>query len=122
MQRLNRNFHINYLVKSAASLGALDLSLNRFISKRTKMNYVTSKNFRLIYYIGCNQIQSNNINLIKNLAHKIFIYQNSHGDNFFWFMDFFLPSSSYFEKESGSYINCFGILRKTRHLYFLVIT
>jgi hypothetical protein len=118
LQKLNSFFDINYLAKSATSLGALDLSLDRFISKNTKVNHFSSNHLNLIYYIGCNQIKLKNSFLFKNMAHKLFLYQNSHGDNFFWFVDFFLPSYSYLEKLTGSYINCFGILRKTRQHFF----
>ena len=74
-------------------------------------------NYNLFYYIGCNDIKVNSFLFNKkNLAHKTFFYQNSHGDNFFNFADYFFPSYSFLEKQSGYYINCFGILKKNRQL------
>jgi NADH-quinone oxidoreductase subunit G len=118
LKKLNNLFTVIYLVKTASSIANLDLSFNRYIIKKKKLNSYGKDN--LHYYIGCNKINLTNYVISKKaLAHKTFIYQNSHGDNFFWFMDFFLPSYSYFEKELGYYTNCFGILRKTRKLTFL---
>lgn len=120
LKNLNRFFDINYLAQNAASVNSLDLSLNRFIVKRKRKNLSKIdkiNNNYLYYYICCNTLKYKKFNSSKKLlAHKTFIYQNSHGDNFFWFMDFFLPSYSYGEKELGYYINTFGILRKTRQI------
>lgn len=117
LRKSNKLFAIVYLAKTASSLASMDLSFNRYIIKKKKLNSHGKDN--LYYYIGCNKINLNKYTISKKaLAHKTFIYQNSHGDNFFWFMDFFLPSYSYFEKEFGYYTNCFGILRKTRKLTF----
>ena len=74
-------------------------------------------NYSLFYFIGCNDIKVNSFLLNKyKLAHKTFFYQNSHGDNFFNFADYFFPSYSFLEKQSSYYINCFGILKKNRQL------
>merc|ERR1712167_423265 len=74
-------------------------------------------NYNLFYYIGCNDIKVDSGLLNKyKLIHKTFFYQNSHGDNFFNFADYFFPSYSFLEKQSGYYINCFGIFKKNRQL------
>jgi NADH-quinone oxidoreductase subunit G len=115
---LKKIFDVNYLGKDASSIGYFDLSLDKSINKSKKQFIKLRKNTKytdIFYYIGCNNIKLNSRIFFKNIAHKIFIYQNNYGDNFFWFADFFLPSYSYSEKENGYYINCFGILRKTRN-------
>lgn len=120
LKKLNNLIDIQFLSKNSSSLGCLDLSLNRYIiqnKSNNSFNFDSEAKNDLYYYINCNSIKSNYIlQNRKSLAHKIFIYQNSHGDNFFWFMDFFLPSYSYAEKELGYYTNTFGILRKTRQI------
>ena len=50
------------------------------------------------------------------IAHKTFFYQNSHGDAYFNFVDYFFPSYSFLERQSSYYTNCFGILKKNRQL------
>jgi len=116
------NFQFSYLAKNASSLGAFDLSLDKSISKKSKINFYNKTRLNIIYYIQANSpSETYNSLFLKNTAHNLCIYQHSHGDSFFSFMDFFLPSSSYFEKEFGYYINCFGILRKHRHSFFLGI-
>lgn len=112
-------FHISYLVKSASSFGSIDLSLDRYISKKTKLNFFRKRGVNMRLYIQCNKIQRANTLFLKNLAHDICVYQNSHGDNFFAFMDFFLPSTSYSEKGTAWYTNCFGILRLKRQFFYL---
>ena len=119
LKNLNNSFEIMYLTKNAASTGSLDISFDRHIIKKKKINVnmKPNMNYNLFYYIGCNDIKLNSFLLNKNkLAHKLFFYQNSHGDNFFSFADYFFPSYSFLEKQSGYYINCFGILKKTRQL------
>ena len=123
-RKLNKFAETYYLTKGASTLGSLDLSLTRYITKKKRLsnnlsNYFLNRKTNLYYYIGCNSIKLTKYTISKKeLAHKIFIYQNSHGDNFFWFMNFFLPSYSYFEKDLGYYTNTFGILRKTRKILF----
>ena len=120
LKNLNKLIDIQFLSRNASSLGCLDLSLSRSIIQKKNNNIfekdLESKN-NLYYYINCDVIQQN-ITMLnrKYLAHKTFVYQNSHGDNFFWFMDFFLPTYSYAEKDLGYYTNTFGILRKTRQI------
>lgn len=116
---LNKFFELNYLAKSAASIGSLDLSFSRFIKKEKNLCNL-KKNFfseGIHFYIDYNDYKKNNlIKEKKKLAHKTFIYQNSQGDNYALFMDYFLPTYSYLEKDLGFYTNCFGILRKTRQV------
>ena len=119
LKKLNNSFEIMYLPKTAASVGSLDISFNRSIIKKKTVNLKKkpNMNYNLFYYIGCNDIKVNSFLFNKkNLAHKTFFYQNSHGDNFFNFADYFFPSYSFLEKQSGYYINCFGILKKNRQL------
>ena len=119
LKSLNNSFEIMYLPKTAASVGSLDISFNRSIIKKRTINLKkkANMNYNLFYYIGCNDIKVNSFLLNNiNLAHKTFFYQNSHGDNFFKFADYFFPSYSFLEKQSGYYINCFGILKKNRQL------
>lgn len=123
-KELNKLTEINYLAKGASTLGSMDLSLNRYITRKKRLtnnlsNYSLNKKNNIYYFIGCNLLKQNKYTITKKeLAHKLFIYQNSHGDNFFWFMDLFLPTYSYFENELGFYTNTFGILRKTRKVLF----
>lgn len=119
LKNLNNSFEIMYLPKTAASVGSLDISFNRSIVKKKKINLKekVNMNYSLFYFIGCNDIKVNSFLLNKyKLAHKTFFYQNSHGDNFFNFADYFFPSYSFLEKQSSYYINCFGILKKNRQL------
>ena len=119
LKNLNNSFEIMYLPKTAASVGSLDISFNRSIVKKKKVNLKekVNMNYSLFYFIGCNDIKVNSFLLNKyKLAHKTFFYQNSHGDNFFNFADYFFPSYSFLEKQSSYYINCFGILKKNRQL------
>lgn len=119
LKNLNNSFEIMYLPKTAASVGSLDISFNRSIVKKKKINLKekVNMNYSLFYFIGCNDIKVNSFLLNKyKLAHKTFFYQNSHGDNFFNLADYFFPSYSFLEKQSSYYINCFGILKKNRQL------
>jgi NADH-quinone oxidoreductase subunit G len=119
LKNLNHFFEIMYLPKTAASVGSLDISFNRSIVKKKTVNLKrkVNMNYNLFYFICCNDIKVDSFLLNKyKLAHKTFFYQNSHGDNFFNFADYFFPSYSFLEKQSGYYINCFGILKKNRQL------
>mgnify|MGYP000953579416 CR=1 FL=1 len=119
LKNLNNSFELMYLPKTAASVGSMDISLNRYVVKKKIINLKRkiNMNYNLFYYIGCNDIKVDSGLLNKyKLIHKTFFYQNSHGDNFFNFADYFFPSYSFLEKQSGYYINCFGIFKKNRQL------
>lgn len=119
LKTLNNSFEIMYLSKTAASVGSLDISFNRSIVKKKTLSLKKkpNMNFNLFYFIGCNDIKVDSILLNKlKIAHKTFFYQNSHGDAYFNFVDYFFPSYSFLERQSSYYTNCFGILKKNRQL------
>lgn len=114
---LNNVLEINYLARSASSVGSMDLSFSRYIKKKKSLCNLNNNFEGVFFNIGYNYYKKNNlIEIKKKLAHKTFIYQNNKGDNFTLFMDFFLPTYSFFEKNLGFFINCLGILRKTRQV------
>jgi hypothetical protein len=121
---LNKFLSVTYLCSSAASMGALDLSIdsNNLISK-SKCNFSKKYNGKfnnnLYYYLGCNNFLLGDFFYLKKIMiHNISIYQHSHIDLYYNFVDFFLPSYSYAESNNNSYINCFGILKLNRQILF----
>merc|ERR1711943_80107 len=124
MGNFNKFFSVTYLCSSASSMGALDLSIdsNNFISK-SKYNFNKKFNGKfknnLYYYLGCNNFLLGDFSYLKKMiVHNISIYQHSHVDFYYNFVDFFLPSYSYAESNNNSYINCFGILKLNRQILF----
>ena len=124
LRNFNKFFSVTYLCSSASSMGALDLSIdsNNFISK-SKYNFNKKFNGKfknnLYYYLGCNNFLLGDFSYLKKMiVHNISIYQHSHVDFYYNFVDFFLPSYSYAESNNNSYINCFGILKLNRQILF----
>lgn len=114
---LNNLFEISYLAKSITSVGSMDLSFSRFIKVENNNCNLKKKKLEGIYFfINYNYYTKTIVTQRKKIAHKTFIYQNAQGDNLALFMDYFLPTYSFLEKNLGFYTNCFGILRKTRQV------
>ena len=120
LKRLNNLLEINYLVTEASSMSTFDLALDRFVTKTpVYQNNKSNSNGSLHYYVGLNQpLLGANFSLQKSrLIHKVSIFQNSFFDQYYNFVDFFLPSISHYEAENECYINCFGILKMTQQTF-----
>lgn len=68
-------------------------------------------------YLGYNHNFKSNTNLVKYNSKILNIYQNSHWDETFDFVDIILPNFSFFEKRSKIYINCLGLLKRMPVLF-----
>jgi hypothetical protein len=61
-----------------------------------------------------------NKNLIKYNSKVLNIYQNSHWDEKFDFVDVILPNLSFFEKRTKLYINCLGLIKRVPSLFSIL--
>lgn len=69
-------------------------------------------NFNCYLYLGYNFNLKKNKNLLKYNSKNLNIYQNSHWDENFKFVDIILPNILFFEKRTYLYINCLGLLKR----------
>lgn len=112
-------FEFNYLVQNSGTMGNLDLSINRFITRNIQNINGSLPFFDYCnYYISCNQFLRENSEILINNINRLSIYQNFMNDKYYTFADFFLPSYSFYETEKEFYINCFGILKMTKQFFF----
>lgn len=120
LRELNKFFVIVYLAKGASSTASLDLSVDRFNISQKRFDTSCEKTTEDFcnYFIGCNEFLLNSVTFLNMYNHQMSIYQHYSGDNYFNFVDFFLPSYSHYESEKEFYINCFGILRLTKRNFF----
>jgi len=131
LKGINDFFEIIYLSKGASSLGAMDLSIDRSITGAVSNIYNNNVVFgneidanfidnSINYYVGCtgNNHLLDAQNFLNMYDTKISIHQSHTKDDFFNFVDFFLPSYSHYESEKLFYINCFGILKTTKKNFF----
>lgn len=131
LKGINFFFEVMYLSKGASSVGAMDLSIDRSItggfSNYSVDNVAFGDEFEgnlisnsINYYVGCtgNNYLLNAQNFLNMYDTKVSIHQSHTKDDFFNFVDFFLPSYSHYESEKLFYINCFGILKITKKNFF----
>lgn len=120
LKNLENFLDISYLSHGASAVASHDLSIGRSICKKNYSFEKKSKEF-LNYYIGCNQsfLEAYDFEGSKILeAHQLNIYQNAIFDKYFLFVDFFLPSYSHYETSNEFYLNCFGVLKMARQIFF----
>lgn len=60
---------------------------------------------------------TNNKSLLMYNSKILNIYQNSHWDESFDFVDILLPSTTFFEKRTQTYINTLGLLKRVPALF-----
>jgi hypothetical protein len=119
MYTYSNMLEINYLAKSANSVGILDLSLSRYIKteKKVFLFKTSSSKEKIFFFFGSMNFKPNKWNeKKKKIAHLSCFSLNSHSEKNNQLIDYFLPTYSYFEKDFGYYINCFGILRSVRQV------
>ena len=82
-----------------------------------------SLNFNILtcyLYLGSNTNLQFNKNLIKYNSKILNIYQNSHWNENFDFVDIILPNLSFFEKRTQLYINCLGLIKRIPSLFSIL--
>lgn len=73
--------------------------------------------FNCYIYLGYNFFNKNNKNLVNYNSKILNIYQNSHWDENFNFVDIILPNILFFEKRTYLYINCLGLIKRIPPLF-----
>jgi hypothetical protein len=96
--------------------------INRFsyysgINALNDFNLFHSIEFNCYLYIGYNFNIKNNKNLLKYNSKSLNVYQNSHWDENFNFIDLILPNILFFEKRTYLYINCLGLIKRIPALF-----
>lgn len=81
---------------------------------------VKSNQFNSYLYLGYNFNIKNNKNLLKYNSKILNIYQNSHWDENFNFVDIILPNILFFEKRTYLYINCLGLIKRIPSLFSIL--
>lgn len=76
--------------------------------------------FSCYLYLGSNDDLSFNKNLLKYNSKILNVYQNSHWDEKFNFVDLILPNLSFFEKRTQLYINCLGLIKRVPSLFSIL--
>lgn len=102
--------------------------INRFgyysgINSINNFNLFNSLNldiFNCYLYLGSNINLQFNKNLNKYNSKILNIYQNSHWDENFDFVDIILPNLSFFEKRTQLYINCLGLIKRIPSLFSIL--
>lgn len=102
--------------------------INRFsyycgINSINNFNLFNSLNFNILtcyLYLGSNTNLQFNKNLIKYNSKILNIYQNSHWNENFDFVDIILPNLSFFEKRTQLYINCLGLIKRIPSLFSIL--
>ena len=120
LRKLNQFFDINFLVMNSSSMSYLDLSMSRYLVKNiTNLHNSSLNTFFCNYYIGCNQYLLGANDFLSSNKSRLSIYQNFINDeDYFTFIDFILPVYYYYYKQKQFYINCFGILKMSRKIFF----
>jgi len=111
------NFNINYICYSSARTGSVDLGFYSGIHIPNSFNLLYSNNFSCYLYMGYNFNLKNNKNLLKYNSKILNVYQNSHWDENFDFVDIVLPNILCFEKRTYLYINCLGLIKRIPALF-----
>ena len=76
---------------------------------------LTSNNNIFTYFINTNN-KNKNITSADFSSKTNSIYQSSHFNNLYSFVDIFIPTTTFFETRTKLYINCLGLLRRVPKL------
>lgn len=99
--------------------------VNRFsyysgIHNANSFQFITKNEFNCYLYLGYNFNIYNNKNLLNYNSKTLNIYQNSHWDENFNFIDIILPNILFLEKRTYLYINCLGLIKRIPALFSTV--
>lgn len=111
---LKDNFNYSFLNNNITNILNFDINLNFCINNFFDKTFKFFLNFfeQIDYFIN---IDSFFINTLSNFK----IYQGHHNLNNLNFFDLILPSLTYFEKDKVHFVNFFGLIQKTRSIFFL---
>jgi hypothetical protein len=120
MKAINKFMTVNCLVRNVSSMGAFDLGLSKFVNQTLRFPIVKDLTKGVTesidYYLGCDNYLTR-FNITQTfLKNQLFVYQGNSFDKYYNFVDFFLPNFSYYETKHEFFVNCYGLLKRTRRV------
>lgn len=98
--------------------------INRFrfysgVQSYNSFNLFQINNFNTYLYLGSNSTfkATKNKSLLMYNSKILNVFQNSHWDEDLNFVDILLPSTTFFEKRTHTYINALGLLKRVPALF-----
>ena len=120
LKAINKFMSVNCLVRNVSSVSAFDLGWGKFVNQTSRCSLgkeltkgVTES---INYYLGCDNYLTR-FNITQTfLKNQLFVYQGSSFDKYYNFVDVFLPNVSYYETKHEFFVNCYGLLKRTRRV------